>query len=166
MLYVEDILLPGEKILHHAKVHYVLYFPGFMMMAAAIGLMYFMPDFLNWMNAAPDTASTLTGLAKFLSITCFMAGIAFLLKAWLKIYSTELVITNRRILLKVGVSTATTAEIDRSRISSVIVHKTLLGRMLNYGWINIRGYSGNITGLPAMAKPHEIQKHIYHEITT
>ena len=86
-----------------------------------------------------------------------------LLKAWLNIYSTEMIITSMRVLVKIGISTATTAEIDRTRISSVIVTKPLIGRLFDYGWITVLGYSGNITGLPVLAHPHEIQKHIYNK---
>lgn len=161
-LYLQDILLPQEKILHHAKVHYVLYAPGALVIGFAYLLMYCVPDLIWEAGVSYETWSTINGVIKFVSATAFMGGIAMLLQAWLHIYSTEMVITNMRVLVKIGIGTATTAEIDRGRISSVIVTKPLIGRLLDYGWITILGYSGNIGGLPVMAKPHEIQKHIYN----
>jgi hypothetical protein len=162
-LYLQDILLPQEKIVYHAKVHYILYAPGSLMLIGAYLLMHYIPDFIWSLNVVSyDTWETLNGIIKFTSASMFLAGIAMLLRAWLCIYSTEMVITTIRVLVKIGISTATTAEIDRNRISSVIVTKSLTGRMLDYGWISILGYSGNISGLPVMAHPHEIQKHIYN----
>lgn len=161
-LYVQDILLPEEKILHYAKVHYILYAPGVFLMAAAMALIYYLPDVFLAFGMSHDSFGTAMGITKFISVSLFMAGIAMLLRAWLHIYSTEVVVTNMRVLVKVGISTATTAEIDRHRISSVIVTKPLMGRIFDYGWISILGYSGNISGLPVLTSPHEIQKHIYH----
>lgn len=131
-------------------------------MALALLLIYFIPDALWSFGMSSDTWRTANNITKFVCVSLFMAGIAMLLRAWLHIYSTEVVVTNMRVLVKVGISSATTAEIDRQRISSVIVSKPFIGRILDYGWISILGYSGNISGLPALAKPHEIQKHIYH----
>lgn len=160
-LYVQDILLPHEKVLHHAKVHYILYTPGILLMLGAILLIYLMPNMLLAMGVSHDAWRTMHGFIKFFSISLFMGGIAMLLRAWLSIYSTELIVTNKRVIVKVGVSTATTAEIDRNRISSVMVTKPFIGRILDYGWVSILGYSGNISGLPVLSRPHEIQKHIY-----
>lgn len=148
--------------MYHAKVHYILYAPGVFLIIGSYLLMHFIPDLVWSLDVSFDTWAMVNGLIKFTSVTGFMAGIALLLRAWLHIYSTEMVITTMRVLVKVGISTATTAEIDRNRISSVIVTKSLTGRMLDYGWISILGYSGNISGLPVMAHPHEIQKHIYN----
>ncbi|MCH2547645.1 MAG: PH domain-containing protein [Alphaproteobacteria bacterium] len=162
-LYLQDILLPQEKILYHAKVHYILYAPGVSLLVLAYLMMYYIPDIAASLNFSYSAWSAINSLTKFASISAFMAGIAMLLKAWLNIYSTEMIITSMRVLVKIGISTATTAEIDRTRISSVIVTKPLIGRLFDYGWITVLGYSGNITGLPVLAHPHEIQKHIYNK---
>ena len=162
MLYVENILLPDEKITHYAQVHYVLYTPGVFMLLVAIFTIYLTPDIAAALQLAYSTQETVRSVTKFVSGGCFLAGIALLLRAWIDIYSTEVVVTNRRILVKVGISTATTAEIDRRRISSVIVTKPFFGRILNYGWVDIFGYSGDIKGLPVLTDPHALQKHIYN----
>lgn len=161
-LYLQNILLPGEQVRHHAKVHYVLYVPGLLMIGFSYMLLYVVPDVLWDMGLVDyDAWSKTNNTLKFIGATLFMTGIAMVLRAWLRIYSTELLITDIRILVKIGISSATTAEIDRNRISSVVVTKPFWGRILNYGWVSILGFSGNITGLPVLANPHEIQKHIY-----
>lgn len=160
-LYLQDILLPDERILHHAKVHYILYAPGILTVLGGYAVLYLLPELLLASGVASDTRATAETFGTFIGATALMAGVAMLLRAWLRIYSTELLITDMRVLVKVGISAATTAEIDRNRISSVIITKPLLGRLLNYGWVSILGFSGDITGLPVVEKPHEIQKHIY-----
>lgn len=162
MLYVENILLPDEKITHYAQVHYILYAPGVFMMLLAVFSIYLVPDIAAALQFSHSTQESIRSFTKFASGACFLAGIGLLLRAWIDIYSTEVVVTNRRILVKIGISTATTAELDRRRISSVIVTKPFIGRILNYGWVDIFGFSGDIRGLPVLTKPHELQKHIYN----
>ena len=155
--------MEDEKILHHAKVHYILYFPGIFAMLASLAVAYSMPDIADFFVLVNEAREKAVAVGNFIAGSIFMGAVAMLLRAWLQVYSTELVVTNRRVLVKIGISTATTAEIDRERISSVVVTKPIMGRMLDYGWITILGYSGNITGLPLMAKPHDIQKYIYQK---
>lgn len=161
VLYVQDILMRDEKILHYAKVHYIVYLTGVTMLLLAVACIYFADPLSGFLGLSQETAQNLRRIAKFISFSLFIAGVISVLRAWLKIYSTEVVITDKRVIIKVGVGTATTAEVDRRRISSVVILKSFTGRVLDYGWINIMSYSGNITGLPPLANPHEIQKHIY-----
>lgn len=163
-LYLQNILFPGEKVLHHAKVHYVLYVPGIFAVLMALLLMYYTPLFAAFLQLSLEMQDTIFNVTKFVSSVVFASGIAMLLRAWITIYSTELLITDKRVLVKVGVTETTTAELDRSRISSVTITKPFLGQFLNYGWISILGFSGHISGLPVLSNPHAIQKFLYQDI--
>lgn len=57
-------------------------------------------------------------------------------------YSDEFDITNKRIVVKTGVVRRHTLEMNLSKIESVNVDQTILGRMLGYGTITIIGTGG------------------------
>lgn len=56
--------------------------------------------------------------------------------------SSEFVITNKRIVVKTGIIARNTLEMNLSRIETVNVDQSFLGRILNYGSITIIGTGG------------------------
>jgi uncharacterized membrane protein YdbT with pleckstrin-like domain len=64
------------------------------------------------------------------------------LAAWLERWLSEYVITNRRIIIKTGFIARKTFEMNLSKIESVNVDQTVMGRILNYGSITIIGSGG------------------------
>jgi uncharacterized membrane protein YdbT with pleckstrin-like domain len=62
--------------------------------------------------------------------------------AWLERWLSEFVITNRRIIIKRGFIARTTFEMNLSKIESVNVDQSVMGRILNYGSITIIGTGG------------------------
>ena len=55
-------------------------------------------------------------------------------------YSDEFAITNRRVIIKTGLISRKTFEMNLSKIESVNIDQTILGRILGYGTIIIVGY--------------------------
>lgn len=66
-----------------------------------------------------------------------------LLYAWLKIRSTEMGVTSKRVIRKSGVIMRDTSEIRLSKVESVSVNQGILGRMFGYGTVTIVGTGGN-----------------------
>lgn len=58
----------------------------------------------------------------------------------------EFAITNKRVILKVGLIRRITLEMNIAKIESVSVDQSILGRLLNYGTIKVTGTGG--TGQP------------------
>ena len=79
-----------------------------------------------------------------------VVGLGFLLWAWIRIRSTEVAITNRRVIAKFGFIRRHTVEINLGKVESLRVEQGVMGRVLNYGTIYIAG-----TG-SAMAPIHDI----------
>ncbi|MEP6808886.1 MAG: PH domain-containing protein [Chthoniobacterales bacterium] len=67
--------------------------------------------------------------------------------------SSEIVITNRRVLLKTGVIRRQTAEVFLSKVESIAVDQGFLGRMFNFGSVRIRGTGGFEETFDGIAKP-------------
>jgi len=78
--------------------------------------------------------------------------------AWLKRWLSEFVITNRRIVIKEGFIARRTFEMNLSKIETVNVDQTVMGRLLNYGSITIIGTGGTRETFHNIAKPMDFRK--------
>jgi uncharacterized membrane protein YdbT with pleckstrin-like domain len=73
--------------------------------------------------------------------------------AWLKRWLSEFVITNRRIVIKEGFIARRTFEMNLSKIETVNVDQTVMGRILNFGSITIIGTGGTKETFHNIARP-------------
>lgn len=67
--------------------------------------------------------------------------------------SSELVITDRRVLIKTGVIRRQTLELFISKIESIAIDQGFFGRLLDYGSVTIRGTGGFEEPFEAIARP-------------
>ena len=67
--------------------------------------------------------------------------------------STDIVITNRRLIYKLGFISRRTEELSLSRIEEINFKQGIMGRLFGYGKITIRGTGGDSIVLPNIASP-------------
>ena len=120
MSYVDDSLIPGEVVVHRARV--------------------------SWWSQA---GLVILGLVLLIAVV----GVFFLIAAWIKVRSTELAITNKRVIAKFGFVKRDTIEINLNQVEALRVEQTFLGRMLNYGTIIVSGTGGALDPFPNIADP-------------
>jgi uncharacterized membrane protein YdbT with pleckstrin-like domain len=82
-----------------------------------------------------------------------LVGLVFLGIAWVRIHSTELAITNKRVIAKFGFVKRDTVEINLSKVEAVRVEQGFWGRMLNFGTLLMSGTGGSIEPIPDIADP-------------
>jgi uncharacterized membrane protein YdbT with pleckstrin-like domain len=80
-------------------------------------------------------------------------GVVFLVMAWIKVRSTEIAITNRRVIAKFGFVKRHTVEINLDKVEALRVEQGFLGRMLNYGTIFISGAGTSVAPIANIADP-------------
>ena len=73
-------------------------------------------------------------------------------------YSDEFAITNKRVIIKTGLISRKTFEMNLSKIESVNVDQSIMGRILGYGTIRIVGSGGTKEEFPNIQKPLEFRK--------
>lgn len=66
-------------------------------------------------------------------------GLVIWIVAWVKMRTTELAVTSKRVIAKRGFIQRSTIEINTPRIESVQVDQSVMGRLLNYGTIVFSG---------------------------
>lgn len=103
------------------------------------------------------------GYIVFGILTLFIGiGIIFILIAIINVWTTELAITNRRVIAKTGLIRRNTIELKVTRVESLGVHQGILGRIFNFGSIVVKGIGGSNAPIPYIAKPLEFRKRVNH----
>src|SRR5580693_4372501 len=98
MSYVKSVLQPGEEIRFATDIHWMVYIPGFLLLLVAIAV-YVVGSPL----AGPDAAAV------------------WLFIGWFRRWTTEVAVTNKRIIYKRGFISRYTIEMHLDKVESVDV---------------------------------------------
>jgi uncharacterized membrane protein YdbT with pleckstrin-like domain len=85
-------------------------------------------------------------------------GLLVLIGVVIRYKSTELAVTNKRIVAKFGFIRRSTVEIGVRKIESIQVHQGLLGRMFDFGSIVMAGAGNPQAPIPGISAPMEFRK--------
>jgi uncharacterized membrane protein YdbT with pleckstrin-like domain len=117
---------------------------------------------VHWWVYVPGALLTIVGLLTIASITygwlLLVGGLVLLLKAWVHAFSTELAITNKRVIAKFGFIRRSTVELLHKNVESFHVEQGIIGRILNFGTVVINGTGGVRTPIPGIAAPLEFRR--------
>jgi uncharacterized membrane protein YdbT with pleckstrin-like domain len=80
-------------------------------------------------------------------------GLFFLIAAYIRVRSTEIAITNRRVIAKFGFIKRDTVEINLEKVEALRVEQAMMGRMLNFGTIFISGAGTSVAPIRDIADP-------------
>lgn len=80
------------------------------------------------------------------------------LAAWLEMWLSEFVITDRRIIIKTGFIARNTFEMNLTKIESVNVDQSVMGRIFNYGSMTIIGSGGTSETFHNISRPLAFRK--------
>ncbi len=72
--------------------------------------------------------------------------------------TSEFVITNKRVIIKVGIISRRTVEMNHSKIESVGVNQSILGRILGFGTVILVGSGGTKEIFHTIKKPLVFRK--------
>jgi len=120
MGYVESNLMAGEQVILQTRIHGIVFLPPAVVILLGVGL-FMMP---------------VAGLLVLL------VGVVMLAGAWIRHWTSEFAVTDRRVIIKVGLISRQTIEINMSKVESVEVRQGILARLLNYGTIVVIGTGG------------------------
>ncbi len=154
MSYVQSVLQPGEHVRYATNLHWTIYLPGFLLLILAAAVFWFGH---TWLTIG--AAWLWDGLAA-LVLAC--AAVA-LFVAWFRRWTTEIAVTDRRIIYKRGFVRRRTIEMHLDKVESVDVDQTILGRIFNYGDIIIRGVGVGIEPLTKVDSPLAFRNHVTAE---
>jgi uncharacterized membrane protein YdbT with pleckstrin-like domain len=153
MRYVDHVLQPGETIRDVTTVSWVGFLPGLILWLIALLLLIFIAP---WSQSSAALA-----LAGWIAVlAAFVVGAVLLIKHWWHRWTTEVAVTDRRIIYKTGFIKRRTVEMHMDKVESVDVDQSILGRVLNYGDITIRGTGETMERLRMIDHPLEFRNHV------
>jgi uncharacterized membrane protein YdbT with pleckstrin-like domain len=144
MKYVEEVLQPGETVLFASTIHWLIYAPAILLLIAAIAATF-------------QTLGGSEALWWGISLVCFAAASLSAARAWFKRWTTEIAVTDRRIIYKRGFIRRHTIEMNMDKVESVDVNQSLLGRIFGYGDVLVRGTGVGFEPLQMIESPIELR---------
>jgi uncharacterized membrane protein YdbT with pleckstrin-like domain len=142
------VLQPGETLLHKSKLHWLIYLPVLPFLAIlALGLALYSA----MQDSGADANAAL--LPQGLLAVGAVGTIITWLRAWIRRVSTELAVTDRRVIFKRGLIRRHTVEMNMDKVESVDVDQSILGRIFNYGDVTVRGTGASIEPLRMIGDP-------------
>ena len=147
MGYVEDNLLPREKILFAARVHPAIFLPSILsFLFAVIFLIY---------------GFKTNGFVPIIFAIFFLLySLKLAFEASIIMLTTEFAVTNRRIIAKTGFIRRHSLEILLPQVESIAVKQNILGRLLNFGTVTVIGTGGTRESFKAIADPINVRRKI------
>jgi uncharacterized membrane protein YdbT with pleckstrin-like domain len=148
MSYVDRVLQPGETLLHKSKLHWLVYLPVLPFLAVfALGAALY----LGMQSNGGDAASGILPLG--LMAVAAVGAIVTWLRAWIRRATTELAVTDRRVIFKRGLVRRHTVEMNMDKVESVDIDQSIMGRICNYGDVTVRGTGASIEPLRLIGDP-------------
>lgn len=134
--YVAEILSPGERLVYEGHVSMFAILPslvgGAVLILAGVGLI---------IGAGP------------VGFVLVALGLIWIAAALIRRSSTELAVTDRRVIAKFGFVSRNTIELNLSKLESVRVEQSVMGRIFGYGSVYVTGTGSTLDPIPFIADP-------------
>jgi uncharacterized membrane protein YdbT with pleckstrin-like domain len=85
-------------------------------------------------------------------------GLLFWIPAEIKYFTTELAITNKRVIAKFGLISRATIEINLQKVESIQGNQGILGRIFNFGSIVVSGAGNPQAPIPGISNPLQFRR--------
>lgn len=160
MSYVERNLIPGEKLVYRTGVHWsVLFGPAIVaaiFAAPGVAVLVFRDEIVA--KGIPANAVEIAGAVLIL------VGAAIFGYSVIKKNATEIAVTDKRVIIKTGMTSRRSLEIMLAKVESIGIDETLMGRMLGYGTVVIHGTGGTPEPFRKIAHPAEFRMAVQQQV--
>lgn len=149
MATLEKTLLPGEQVLKRGELSPLRLYGDVLVVGVGLALVV-----AGLMMTASGLGFPIAGLG----VVVLLVGGWRLLKTMIVRRGTEMVVTNRRVLLRTGVFSKDSDEMFLNKIESVEVEQKLWERMANVGTVLVHGSGEGRLAFSGIAAPHDFRK--------
>lgn len=149
MSYVQKVLQPDERVVYQTKLSWAMYIPGLLLLAAAI--VFFIVTHVIF---------TTTWWADIINLVLVIVAVFLLAQEWFERWTTEIAITDRRVIFKRGFIRRDTIEMGVEKVESVDVNQSLLGRLFDFGDITVRGTGAGLAPFRNIDSPLDFRSHV------
>lgn len=142
MSYVDSTLLPGEQVTFRTHLHWVIFARSVAILL--IGVLIF--------------AFAVHGALAMLGGVVALVGLVLWVFAYIHRRTSEFAVTNKRVIVKVGVLQRRTIEMLLRQVEALEVSQTILGRIFDYGTLLIIGSGGTREPFQRISAPLEFRR--------
>ena len=163
MSYIDKYLLSGESVAFRTRPHRIVTAKPFFLVLVLLAIAGLCVALYATRLQQPDAQ-------RKLYVEAIVAGLCVLLFTilvpLLATRNTDCVVTNQRVIIKTGFWSHRTTEMFLTRVESVTVEQSFLGRIFNFGNVTIHGSGGTPEPFHRIAKAREFQRQIQEQIKT
>jgi uncharacterized membrane protein YdbT with pleckstrin-like domain len=152
MRYVRRVLQPGETIVYATKLHWFVYLWAILLIVICLGLAV-----AAWSTSDKQSLSLALAIAAFIFA---LLALSSALRGFIRRATTELGVTDQRVIYKTGLIARHTLEMNRAKVESVTVDQSLLGRIFGYGTVTVRGIGSALEPIRNITDPLTFRNHL------
>ncbi len=161
MSYAEKNLAPGEAIVYRARYHWIYYRTAlaFLLVSAVFGLWW-------WLAGSLPGAQPASPVFGNLALLFLGAAVAAFLVRRIRNAADEFVVTNRRVVRKVGLFAREAEHVPIEKIQDITIEQGVMARLLGYG--NVALETASETGrivFPDISRPEGFRNAIWGQGT-
>jgi uncharacterized membrane protein YdbT with pleckstrin-like domain len=151
MKYVEQVLQPGETVVYATSLHWLVYLKAIVLLLLGLACL---------VGSAMVAGEVSIAVLKIVSGFFWLLAILYALGALIRRATTELAVTDRRVIYKTGILQRHSMEMNVSKVETVGVNQSILGRILGYGTVIVRGTGGSFEPVAFIGDPLTFRSHI------
>ena len=148
MGYIDKHLAPGEQVVFRTRLHPVIFAGTAAFAAFVLGVVGLIVS-RNELTARTVALLWLAGV---------IIAIGSLLPLYVRWQTSEFAVTDRRVLVKVGLLSVHTLELLLPKVEAIGVDQTIGGRLLGYGTLRIVGTGGTVEAFARVAQPQALRE--------
>lgn len=139
MGYIESNLLPDERIIHRARLHWLVFWKAGLTVAAGLVLLAVEP---------------------IVGLVVIAVGVILFVPPCVAYKTSEFGVTTRRVIIKVGLVQRRTLELLLRQVEAISIDQSIMGRIFDYGSITLSGTGGVREVFHDIARPLEFRRQI------
>ncbi|HEY4099340.1 MAG TPA: PH domain-containing protein [Gemmatimonadales bacterium] len=150
MSYITTHLLPGETITYRTRLHWKIFVAPVLVSLAMLALAL-------W---------ALSANRRLIALAPVAIAVIVLFAAWIRRRSSEFAVTNKRVIIKLGVMSTRSMELLLSKIEGITVTQSLSGRVFGYGEIVVTGSGGTQEPFDSIQAPLDFRQAVQAATTS
>lgn len=146
MSFLEQNLVPGERLVHRARLHWMVFAPAATLALVGVVLLITLEGY-RWVGG-------------------FLVGFGAVaaVKPYILLRFSEFGVTDRRVLVKLGLLSRESLDQLLDKVEAVQVEQDILGRIFGYGTLTVTGTGGTVETFPRIADPFAFRRAIQERI--
>lgn len=147
--YVNSHLTKQEHVVFEAHYHWCIW-----ILPIIIFVFFSIPLLLTISYVPSDEVAD----SLLLPCAIFFTGLWILIYTGIKTATDEFAITNQRLIIKTGVISRSTLELNLTKVETITVSQFIFDRIFNCGQIAIKGTGSTICNLICIDSPYDFRK--------